>query len=317
MLLKYKKFSRPISICIAFAMFALVIAELIFVASPVQNSLYMYGLLITELMLFVTAVAGCFITRQDPREMFPVKKPLVRQIFGVLVFWIGCYMLIITLTIAVSSLAPQALMERSADISSFLTTVNPFVSFLIVAVSPAICEEAVHRGFILHFLRPIENKWLIIVIMGVLFGVFHLDPIRFVPTALLGGAITYIALETDNLLLGALLHFINNALPAAISFVSYDSDALSNALTEEAMAEASKLIYGPLGIGSTMIFAFSAPWIVLAGSVLIHGKGYKCPHLTAKIIICALSSAVLLIGGILLTALGIWQSFGSFLAIPG
>ena len=37
--------------------------------------------------------------------------------------------------------------------------------------------------------------------MGIIFGIFHLDFVRFIPTAVLGAALTYVMLETDNILL--------------------------------------------------------------------------------------------------------------------
>ena len=49
--------------------------------------------------------------------------------------------------------------------------------------------------------------------MGIIFGLFHGSVWRFLPTAILGGVLTYIMLETENMFYPALFHFTNNFLP--------------------------------------------------------------------------------------------------------
>ena len=40
-----------------------------------------------------------------------------------------------------------------------------------------------HRGVILHSLKSLKREWLIVLVMGILFGLFHGSLWRFVPTA--------------------------------------------------------------------------------------------------------------------------------------
>ena len=56
----------------------------------------------------------------------------------------------------------------------------PFwVSVIVVALLPAICEEAVHRGVIIHTMYRIRKEWLVVLIMGIYFGLFHAKPTPF------------------------------------------------------------------------------------------------------------------------------------------
>lgn len=87
------------------------------------------------------------------------------------------------------------------------------ISFVIVSISPAICEEAVFRGVVMHSFDNGKNKWIAIVVTGLIFGAFHGNIWRFVPAALLGIMLGYIVYETDNMIYGALFHAINNAMP--------------------------------------------------------------------------------------------------------
>ena len=87
------------------------------------------------------------------------------------------------------------------------------ISFAIVSISPAVCEEAVFRGVVMHSFDNGKNKWVAIILTGLIFGAFHGSIWRFVPTALLGIMLGYIVYETDNMIYGALFHAINNAVP--------------------------------------------------------------------------------------------------------
>jgi len=70
------------------------------------------------------------------------------------------------------------------------------LSLALIALTPAICEEALFRGAILRGFAAGLPRIMAAVITGLLFGLFHLDLWRLLPTALLGIALSLIALET-------------------------------------------------------------------------------------------------------------------------
>jgi membrane protease YdiL (CAAX protease family) len=53
------------------------------------------------------------------------------------------------------------------------------ISLLIMALTPAICEEALFRGLILHTLKDVKNPTVLMLIVAFLFGAFHLDLSRW------------------------------------------------------------------------------------------------------------------------------------------
>jgi membrane protease YdiL (CAAX protease family) len=84
--------------------------------------------------------------------------------------------------------------------------------FILLALTPALCEEMVFRGVLLGGTRTLET-WRILVLNGVVFGAFHLSldtVVRFLPTALLGILITWTVLRTASIWPGVLMHFLNN-----------------------------------------------------------------------------------------------------------
>lgn len=284
--------SKKKSITASFVMFALVILMLLFVATPIQMNLGMAGVLITELIFLAMAIVGTLIMKGSFKEVFPLKKPHVRQIFGTIFLWIGFYFVILFSTILIGYLFPESMNQTSTGMMNIMSSVPFPVRFLIVAVSPAICEEAVHRGFILHYLKPINKKWAIVLIMAVLFGLFHLDPTRFLATAILGGVITYVALETGNIFYAFLLHLINNTLSVVATL------AVENVDLEASSATAYTL---PV-VGTYLMILCISPWFIWAGISLLRPKDVEKRFATwKKVVTCVVISVVCVVAGMGIT----------------
>ena len=249
-------------------LFFIIMVLFIFVFAPLQFRFGMVGLLLTELgLLFVTLLA-VRLTKQGFREVFPIRRPRFGQIVGTILIWVGCFLFVMLVTLASMMIFPEGFLDISSNMSSMFSSIPAFFSFLIVAVSPAICEEAMHRGFIMHTFRGITRDWVVVLCIGLIFGLFHLDPYRFLPTALLGMGLAYVMRKSNNMLLPALFHFINNS----ISFLA----SLSNTgpVSEEAERAAAELLMNPsmllLSLGSYLLIGCFAPILLFAGSYLLR-----------------------------------------------
>ena len=82
-----------------------------------------------------------------------------------------------------------------------------FGELLVVALTPAICEEALHRGLLQYSLRGIKKKWVMLLLMGVYFGAFHMSIVRFLPMMMMGIVLSYVRMKTDNMFYSSLFHF--------------------------------------------------------------------------------------------------------------
>ena len=92
---------------------------------------------------------------------------------------------------------------------------------LLIAVTPAICEELVFRGVLLQGLARELPMRRAVVGSAVIFGAFHLSfetVIRFLPTAWLGLLMGYVVWHTRSLYTSMLMHFLANG--AAVVLVS-------------------------------------------------------------------------------------------------
>jgi membrane protease YdiL (CAAX protease family) len=94
---------------------------------------------------------------------------------------------------------------------------------LVVAVIPAVVEELLFRGLIQHHfengLTPLRGMLL----TGVVFGAYHLNPFSFVPLAVLGVYLGFLTLRSGSVWVSIGAHFVNNFF-ACVTFYLHLSD---------------------------------------------------------------------------------------------
>ena len=79
----------------------------------------------------------------------------------------------------------------------------------VVAITPAICEEIFFRGYVQRtFARTIG--WKSVILVGVIFGLFHMQPLGLVTLSLLGVFFGYCYYRSRSLLPSMAAHFTNN-----------------------------------------------------------------------------------------------------------
>jgi membrane protease YdiL (CAAX protease family) len=113
----------------------------------------------------------------------------------------------------------MAEMERQSTelIERALVGSGAGVPFLLatMALTPAVCEELLFRGYV-H--RQVERRlgpaWAI-GLVSVLFGLYHLQPTKALPLALLGAWLGYITWTTGSIIPAVVVHFLNNGLAVA------------------------------------------------------------------------------------------------------
>ncbi len=85
------------------------------------------------------------------------------------------------------------------------------ILILVIAVVPAIFEEALFRGLLPRFFEK-KGVWLSIIATGVMFAIFHLDVYKIIPISLLGIWLGYLLYSTKSIFSPMLAHFLNNAV---------------------------------------------------------------------------------------------------------
>lgn len=284
--------------------FVVMMILFVLLAFPIQAKFGLFGVAITELILLAMAIGAALIFKQNLKEVFPIKLPKLREILGVLIFWVGGFLAAMMGTLIQALLFPQEMAEVSGGLNSVMSSEGMLFGILIISIMPAICEEAVHRGFILHTFKDVKKPWVIVLSMGIIFGIFHLDPLRFVPTAILGACMTWVMLKTDNMLMPALYHGTNNLLPVLVSFALQDAMMEATAVTADgpsAVAVAEILESGWVAnlssVGVYLMLGLVAFPLMLAGTALMKKKGEKIKgkHVATVFIIAGACFAIGLI----------------------
>ena len=277
-------------------------AVCVFFVSPILGAnLGLYGTLLNEILLLVLAVALTAVVRGDFKQVFPIHKPKLSAVFGTILLWIGSFLAIMIITMIIAYFFPEEVIGVSQGLGMEFASLTFIISFVIVSISPAICEEAVFRGVVMHSFDNGKNKWISIVVTGLIFGAFHGNIWRFVPTALLGIMLGYIVDETDNMIYGALFHAINNAMPLLSIFAM--KSMYSNEMFQSQMSTMTDNGIPLISIGMYVMYGAAIPLLLTIGNYLIHkGTKHAKNSLFAKeermklVVLLLISEAFLVVG---------------------
>lgn len=93
------------------------------------------------------------------------------------------------------------------------------INLLVIAVTPAICEELIFRGGLQRTLgRWFKNPHVAIWTSAIIFSTIHFQFFGFFPRMFLGAAFGYIYFWTGSLWYPMFAHFINNGYAVAIAW---------------------------------------------------------------------------------------------------
>ena len=204
---------RPVpTIGLSLSLFALALLLLFYVASYFQSRQIISGLLITQwVLLLLPTVAILWYVRIDLRRSLSLRLPSPVHVLAAILLAAASLVLVMH----ANSLQGRVL-DMPQDLKDYFAKLidkDASLALLLVtfALSPAICEEVLFRGAILSGLRTRMPDYVAIIIVGILFGLFHLSIYRLMPTALLGIVITYAALRSRSIFIAMLMHFLVNA----------------------------------------------------------------------------------------------------------
>ena len=229
-----------------------------------------WGLVSSELMFLLVSVLYCLIRKVKLKEMFPVKRITASDFFGVVFLAIAGFLFSMVAMGITLFILPRSFRSEISGLSEVIYgSMNYPLLVLVVSVLPAICEEAMERGCVLSHLRPIKKDWVIVLIMGLFFGIMHMSPLRFLNTAVLGGMLSYLMVKKNNILLPMLLHFMNNFASVTIGYLGNNAADTAKA-TEDIMNWDGLTLFG-----SYMFLGFAAPIFLVLAMMFLDRKNHK------------------------------------------
>ncbi|UCD28068.1 MAG: CPBP family intramembrane metalloprotease [Planctomycetota bacterium] len=104
----------------------------------------------------------------------------------------------------------KALAESLETLEAKLAEQSLWVILLLLAVVPAVAEEWLFRGFFLSGTASSLKKWSAIIMVSVIFGIYHFLIDHILVKALLGVLLAYLCWQTRSLLPGIIVHIMHN-----------------------------------------------------------------------------------------------------------
>ena len=272
---------------------------LLFPGSLIQYFLGLWGVVITELMFLALAVIWTLAKKTPLKEVFPVKVPTVRDVIGTVMLWCGVMPLSMLSVLIMIVLLPESFANTATGMNEVLGSESAVLTFITVAVLPPFCEEALQRGVALSYFRSLKHDWVIVLIIGIFFGILHLDPVRFGTTAILGAALAYVVVKRNNMVLAVIIHFINNAFSTGMSLFSDATEQVEAAdISDAAVTLADS---GLLVIGAFLIVGCLSPMLI-AGAIHLLNPGKKLHNFRRYIIAGVLCGLMFFTGMVMFVA---------------
>ncbi len=274
-----------------FVLFGITMAIFLTACVWMQMNWGIPGLILTELLIAGIAIVFCLIRKVKISEVLPIKKISLRDFAGCVVLLIGTYMISILTVFITAFIFPSSASEAS-ELGGFLYEkgLGLIPLLLIVAVLPGICEETLHRGALLSTFRGLDKEWIAVVCVGLFFSINHVSVLRGPFTFILGAVFAYIVIKKNNILLTMLMHCMLNSFSVIISYFTYKNNAVVD----------TNISVDVSALGLYIAVFFLAPIIFVTGKMILMPETHKKKHFA----IAGITSAVMLVGGIVLMVVG-------------
>lgn len=176
------------------------------------------------------------------KEIFKLKAPTLPEIILTIVGTLSLqniaqiYLYIQDILLPVEELSPifETLRKMMEQTYSILISARSLVEFafvvLVVAFTPAVCEELLFRGLVQHNISKASNYKLGFVITGVIFAMYHINPFSFIPLIALGVYFGYLVYKSGSIYLSIIAHFVNN-FSAAYFYYAFGKEGIISSQT--------------------------------------------------------------------------------------
>ncbi|MCM1143792.1 MAG: ABC transporter permease [Blautia sp.] len=228
---------------------AVTIVLVLYAGSMLQLKFGLAGVFGTQMILLFVPLAVVLYTKKDIRLTYGFQKTGISGYLGGLFLIVGAFLVNIVLSYGLMRLFPQSTSQVNDTFSSIMSG-GVLESLFVIALAPAVCEEMLFRGFIFHSVKAKYRIFPAMMIVAVLFGIYHMSLVKFIPTGFLGMVLCYVVYRTGSIYPSMMMHFLNNAFSVLIS---YYPETLQNVLPvfyQETISVSDGLILFGIGLVS-------------------------------------------------------------------
>ena len=196
----------------AWFIICVVLIAVLYLGSLLQLKFGLGGVLGTQLLILFIPLLVVLYTKRSVKETYRFNNTHVVNFLAGIMLICGALLLGVLLTMLTSMLFPEDAASVGGGMDTMLAGHGFLFVLTVVALAPAISEEMLFRGFIMSAFRTRYKIVTTIILVSVVFGVYHLSIVRFFTTAFLGAALAIAAYYSKSIFPGMLMHFLNNAI---------------------------------------------------------------------------------------------------------
>jgi sodium transport system permease protein len=202
---------------LALVMFSVALVASFYGSLLLESRGFIVSLLVMQYGFFLLPVlATSLLLRMNLRETLSLRLPRAIPLIAAAVLGLSAWTFASGVLLRIAP-PPESLVRALERLVRLTDEGAPlWLIWLVVAITPAICEEVLFRGFILSGLRRL-GAVSAIGISALLFGIAHASIYRLLPTVFLGVVFGLIVWRTGSLLCSIVAHALNNGLMATMT----------------------------------------------------------------------------------------------------
>jgi sodium transport system permease protein len=197
-------------------LFPLAVVGLFYVSLSLAQHGLQTTLLVTQYGVLLLPVVALAMARKFPlAQTFSLYWPHWRSLVGAVLLGLSAAVAVAGL-VSRLALPPESMLRQLQELLQLGDRPAPLWRlWLVVALTPALCEETFFRGLMLSGLRR-WGPWAAIGITALLFGLLHGSIYRLLPAFMLGLVLGYAVWRSGSLYCSILIHALNNGLIATL-----------------------------------------------------------------------------------------------------
>ena len=212
-LLKFTPHRQPIpSASFALTAFAVVFVTVFYASHLLEGSSTVVMILATQLGFFL--LPNLLIGWRwglSRTETYQIRAPKLQAVAGAILIGISAWGVTAGIVTRVFP-PPETFTKALEKVLSFEGQNLPlWAVWLLLGVTPAVCEELFFRGLVMAGFRRM-GLWPALIFSSLLFAVAHSSIYRLLPTFVLGMILGYCTWQSRSMFTGMIIHAINNSL---------------------------------------------------------------------------------------------------------
>lgn len=226
---------------------------LLFIGFLVQSYRLYLGLLVTEyVLILIPNIIFIKMKGHSLKRVLRLNGFSLKQLLYTILIVLFSYPIAVFINLIVMNIINTFTDFVPVGVPIPLTPQEFIISFLIIGVTPGICEEVMFRG---TMLSAYESKGYgkSILITSLLFGIFHFNITNLVGPVYLGAVLGIIALKSNTIFLPMIGHTLNNTIALTIGYFATkftpELDNIDANIGDGAISETAAMIASTITIG--------------------------------------------------------------------